>query len=126
MLCYIIGVSGLSTALCLNRVGYSHVHIYEKQSNSSTSQQSIISSGNNSTRSGIVIAANGVRILDRLGVGKQLYRSGHTISTVKQMKLTGALLSSYVPSSIVGERLTRSSESLTNVACWGHVLLSLL
>ena len=117
------GLSGLTTAICLRRLGYNRVHIYDSKSNNNV--QSIYQN------TGCIISSNGVRILDKLGIAEQCIKSGININTVKQTNMYGNLLSSYVPSYITAQNIRNTTNNqqripVSHIAVWSHILLSVL
>jgi 2-polyprenyl-6-methoxyphenol hydroxylase-like FAD-dependent oxidoreductase len=90
------GVPGLAAAHALHQAGFKHVQIFEAAP--SFAQASALH------RSGVVLAANGVRILDRLDLATPLYTQGNPIHLVSHLSHAGHKMSSYSPSALMGQR----------------------
>ena len=101
------GISGVATAASLLKLGAKRVTVYDKLAS--------ISALHSRHPTGLVVSANGVRVLDALSLSPSVLSASHRIQRITQRTTRSDLLSSFSPSSVVRTR-SSTGAPITSIA----------
>jgi len=91
------GLPGLTAAHALHQAGFKRVAIYEAAPSFAAAAPAL-------HKDGVVLSANGVRVLDRLGLAGPLYAQGRPLQQISHLSHAGHKLTAYSPAAIMQTR----------------------
>ena len=117
-----VGPSGLMAAHSLARAGFKRVSMFDAAPSFAKASPAL-------QRGGTILAANGVRILDRMGLLAPIYPRANPINNVAAFSHANHKLSAYSPSALVGAKaksMLPDSVPITSMAMPGKLLFNTL